>query len=75
MAGIFELATRAGRRRQGHGRTVVATALRWARTRGASKVWLQVEADNEAAVALYRNFGFRDIYRYHYRQAPDEAMP
>lgn len=71
MSGLFELATRSDKRRQGFGREVVTTALRWARLSGASKVWLQVETDNHAAVALYEGFGFRDVYRYHYRQAPD----
>ena len=71
MAGIFELATRADRQRMGHAREVVATALRWARMRGAEKAWLQVEVDNLAAVRLYEGFGFSDIYRYDYRQAPE----
>jgi len=73
MAGVFELATRTGRRREGYGRQVVVTALRWARIRGAERAWLQVEADNRAAVALYEGFGFQDIYRYDYRQAPEQV--
>ena len=73
MAGIFELATRDGSRRKGHGREVVTTALRWARMRGAEKAWLQVEADNVAAVGLYESFGFQETYRYDYRQAPEDA--
>lgn len=72
LAGIFELATRADVRRQGYGRKVVATALRWARMRGAQKAWLQVEAENEAAIALYRHFGFGEVYRYSYRRPPEE---
>ena len=72
MAGIFELATRADRRRQGRAREVVIAALRWARMRGAKKAWLQVVADNVPAVALYEGFGFSDVYRYDYRRAPEE---
>jgi len=71
LAGIFELATRADLRRQGYGRKVVATALRWARMRGARKAWLQVEAENDAAIALYRHFGFAEVYRYSYRRPPE----
>ncbi|WP_099867952.1 GNAT family N-acetyltransferase [Pararhizobium haloflavum] len=68
MAGIFELATRADLRRMGHGHAIVKTALRWARLRGAKSAWLQVEAANVAAIALYQRFGFEEIYRYAYRQ-------
>ena len=71
MAGIFELAVRADVRRKGYGREVVTTALRWARIRGAEHAWLQVEADNLAAVGLYEKFGFGEVYRYDYRQAPE----
>ena len=70
LAGIFELATRADLRGTGYGRTVVATALRWARLRGAEKAWLQVEAANEPALGLYHGFGFAEVYRYSYRQRP-----
>jgi GNAT superfamily N-acetyltransferase len=34
---------------------------------GATQLYLQVEAENEAARALYRRVGFRTAYRYHYR--------
>lgn len=74
MAGIFELATRADCRRRGHGRQVVITALRWARMRGAKKAWLQVGVDNGPAVGLYESFGFDEVYRYDYRQAPDMGV-
>lgn len=70
MAGLFELATRADRRRAGHGRDAVVAALRWARHRGAATAWLQVESANTAAVALYNSLGFGEVYRYAYRQKP-----
>ena len=60
----------AGERRQGHARRLVQSALKWARQRGARFAWLQVEADNVEALALYRALGFDEIYRYHYRQPP-----
>ena len=37
--------------------------------RGAQQVFLQVEADNTAARALYERCGFRVAHRYHYRVA------
>ena len=72
-AGIFEVATRPDRRRRGLARTVTRAALRWARDNGAQRAWLQVESDNDAALALYGGQGFREAYRYHYRAAPDSG--
>lgn len=71
LAGLFEVATAAEFRRQGMARRSILSALRWARGRGASTAWLQVEADNEAALELYRSLGFAEIYRYHYSRATD----
>lgn len=70
LAGVFELETDPGLRRKGHGRAIMATALKWARAGGARKAWLQVVADNAPAIALYRHFGFTETYRYVYRMAP-----
>lgn len=70
LAGLFEIATLERARRQGHGRRLVLSALQWARLRGAREAWLQVEADNEAALALYAGLGFEEVYRYHYRRPP-----
>jgi GNAT superfamily N-acetyltransferase len=70
LAGLFEVATAKDERGKGHGRRVVLSAIKWARMRGASIAWLQVEADNTAAIALYRSIGFRDVYSYHYSQPP-----
>jgi GNAT superfamily N-acetyltransferase len=70
LAGLFEIATALNERRKGHGRRLVMSALKWAKLRGATIAWLQVEADNEAAIALYRSLGFEELYRYHYRKPP-----
>ncbi|PSJ50791.1 GNAT family N-acetyltransferase [Kumtagia ephedrae] len=72
LAGLFEVATAAVERGRGYGRRVVLSALKWARMRGARIAWLQVEADNEPALKLYDTLGFREIYRYHYRQPPED---
>jgi ribosomal protein S18 acetylase RimI-like enzyme len=72
LAGLFEIATHEKERGKGHGRRIVLSALKWAQLRGARIAWLQVEADNEAAVALYRSIGFVEAYRYHYRRPPGE---
>lgn len=66
LAGIFHIATAKAARRQGHGRAIVGTLMRWAREHGAMRAYLQVVAANEPAIALYRKFGFREAYRYDY---------
>lgn len=71
LAGLFEVATDQAHRGKGYGRMIVQSALKWARMRGAKSAWLQVEADNEPALKLYRQLGFSEIYRYHYRRPPD----
>ena len=70
LAGIFELATAGSARRQGHARAILASALKWARAQGARTAWLQVVATNDGAIALYRDFGFHEVYRYSYRGMP-----
>ncbi|MFC5387207.1 GNAT family N-acetyltransferase [Aquamicrobium segne] len=70
LVGLFEVITHAAERRQGHGRKLLLSALKWARLRGAGQAWLQVEAANEPALALYRSLGFTEVYRYHYRRPP-----
>lgn len=67
LAGLFEIATEAAHRNRGYGSGIVLSALKWARLHGARIAWLQVEADNEPALAIYRKLGFRENYRYHYR--------
>jgi ribosomal protein S18 acetylase RimI-like enzyme len=68
LAGIFEVATSKEKRGRGHARRLLLSALKWAQERGAKRAWLQVEAANEPALHLYRSMGFREVYRYHYRQ-------
>jgi ribosomal protein S18 acetylase RimI-like enzyme len=68
LAGLFEIATDKAVRNQGHGRQLILSALKWARLRGAREAWLQVEADNRPALALYHALGFSEVYRYHYRR-------
>jgi ribosomal protein S18 acetylase RimI-like enzyme len=70
LAGLFEIATHPAERRRGHARRLLLSALKWARQRGARHAWLQVEADNQPAIPLYRALGFAEIYRYHYRRPP-----
>jgi len=39
-------------------------------TEGAKQAYLQVAADNDAALRVYQRLDFVDGYGYHYRQPP-----
>jgi ribosomal protein S18 acetylase RimI-like enzyme len=69
-AGIFSMRTDMELRRRGVGAAIVTAIARWARSRGAPALYLQVEEDNPAATALYKRMGFSTAYRYHYRWHP-----
>jgi GNAT superfamily N-acetyltransferase len=64
--GLSVMRTLARVRRQGLARRIVGSLLEQARLAGATKSYLQVEADNDPAVALYRSCGFETAYRYRY---------
>ncbi|MEL7430324.1 MAG: GNAT family N-acetyltransferase, partial [Pseudomonadota bacterium] len=70
LAGIFDLVTGIGHQRQGHARSILGSALKWAQNSGARYAWLQVVAENRAALKLYSRFGFQEVYRYGYRMPP-----
>ena len=57
-------------RRRGVGRELLEQAVEWAREQGVRKLELHVFPYNEAAIALYEQFGFeREGYRkQHYRR-------
>ena len=69
-AGITAVEVHPGFRRQGLGGAITAAVCREAARHGLSRVFLQVEVDNDPARALYKRLGFRDSHRYHYRVAP-----
>jgi arginase family enzyme/GNAT superfamily N-acetyltransferase len=68
-AGVFAMATRPGLRGQGIATGVLGAGARWAVRQGASRMYLQVEEDNHAALAVYERAGFSRSYGYHYRVA------
>lgn len=57
-------------RRQGHANAVMLALTEWAASRGAVRAWLEVLADNRAALALYASLGFSEHHRYSYRSPP-----
>jgi N-acetylglutamate synthase len=69
-AGVFCMATRPQVRRRGIATAVLRCGARWAASRGARQLYLQVEENNLAAVQLYTRLGFQPSHHYHYRVAP-----
>lgn len=67
FVGVFAMHTLGSYRRAGHAQRVITALARAAASQGASRMYLQVEQANAAALALYRGRGFQESYRYHYR--------
>ena len=65
-ASLHGMRTRRDRREQGLAGQVVARLAHAALERGATKAFLQVEAGNAPALALYGRAGFAPLWRYHY---------
>ncbi|MFJ6083736.1 GNAT family N-acetyltransferase [Streptomyces sp. NPDC092369] len=60
-------------RRRGLGTVVMAALARRALEEGASAAWLQVEADNVGARALYAGMGFGAHHAYHHYREPADG--
>lgn len=75
VAGDAELLTLAAdpdARRQGHGQAALQAFEAEARARGSKRLFLEVAADNVAALGLYRSFGFNELARRaKYYKRPD----
>ena len=79
MAGEAEVLTLAvdpAARRKGIARTLVEAAALAAREAGAASLFLEVAADNFAALSLYRGCGFGEVGRRagYYRRGEGPAM-
>lgn len=79
VAGEAELLTLAvlpGARRRGHGTALLAGFLAESVRRGAATAFLEVAADNTAALSLYARHGFTEVGRRrgYYRDAPGAAV-
>ncbi len=64
--GLYALEVAPARRRRGLGLAVVAELLDWGAEHGATAAYLQVLADNHAALALYEGLGFTTHHAYRY---------
>ncbi len=64
--GLRALEVAPARRRRGLGMAVVGALLDWGAERGATTAYLQVLADNAAALGLYGRLGFTTHHTYRY---------
>ncbi|HYD45625.1 MAG TPA: GNAT family N-acetyltransferase [Phenylobacterium sp.] len=68
-AGLSAMRTLEAARRQGLARRVVGALHAFAAGAGARRAYLQVEAENHSAIALYRSLGFEPAFNYrHWRR-------
>ncbi|MGL6112624.1 MAG: GNAT family N-acetyltransferase [Rubrivivax sp.] len=70
MVGLYDVFTSPHARGQGLSRWLCAQLLARARRQGARLAYLQVDAHNHAARAVYQRLGFTYAYAYHYRALP-----
>ena len=68
--GLSTLWTRPDLRGQGLGAGVLRALVEWAAESGATSAYLQVEAGNTRAVALYERLGFLTHHSYRYLRSP-----
>lgn len=66
--GYFNIATLPKNRRMGAAQALMRALGEWGKRMGASKGYLQVMTNNEAALRLYARLGFETLYHYHYRE-------
>ena len=74
LVGLYDIFTAAHARGRGHAETVCRHLLAEGNRRGARHAYLQVDAGNAPARAVYHRLGFADGYAYHYRCRSAEAV-
>jgi GNAT superfamily N-acetyltransferase len=67
LVGLYDIFTAPAARGRGLARALCARLLQMARDEGARTAYLQVDAANAPARAVYTRLGFQDGYTYHYR--------
>lgn len=64
---LFAIRTFSEYRRAGVATAVNRALAKWAKENGGKRAYLQVEASNTPAIALYSTLGFKTFYNYWYR--------
>ncbi len=72
MLGLFSIRTIPEYRRQGVGWSINCALAMWGEENNANTAFLQVEAENAPALALYETMGFTTLYTYWYRILDNE---
>ena len=74
-AELLRIAVSQAARRMGAGGALMAKFLAVCRARGASELFLEVRASNEAAMSLYRAFGFTQcgVRKQYYKHPCEDA--
>jgi ribosomal protein S18 acetylase RimI-like enzyme len=67
--GVSAVRVADAQRRRGHARALCSSLLAWGAGRGASRAYVQVLADNAAAITLYESMGFVTQHRERYLDA------
>ena len=70
LVGLYDVFTHESIRGQGLANLLCERLLSLSALQGAKIAYLQVDAENQPALAVYRRLGFADGYRYHYRECP-----
>ena len=73
LVGLYDVFTHPQARGRGLARVLCSRLLAQAHAAGARVAYLQVDADNTPARAIYQRLGFADAYAYHYRSADGDA--
>ena len=71
LVGLYDVFTAESARNQGLSTLLCERLLSISAAQGARIAYLQVDAQNEPARAVYRRLGFADAYPYHYRERPE----
>ena len=75
-AEVFRVAVTANARRRGIGAALLRELIRVAENDGMQRLFLEVRVSNEAAIALYEQFGFRrqGVRRGYYESPTEDAL-
>ncbi len=66
--GVYGVGVAPEQQRRGYAQRIMQALMAWGAANGATHSYLQVMRDNLAALALYDRLGYREAYRYWYRQ-------